>query len=103
MEMPTSYKLINECKRAEPNYYTFHINNILLKVRKSPTNAVLRSYLARFLGTNSLSVLMCRKTVNQSINQSIYVVKNNLESGKLKKNKSNSIHINYNSTNQLVN
>jgi len=24
-----------------------------------------------FLGTNSLSVLMCRKTVNQSINQSI--------------------------------
>jgi len=29
------------------------------------------SYLATFLGTNSLSVLMCRKAVNQSINQSI--------------------------------
>jgi len=28
------------------------------------------SYLATFLGTNSLSVLMCRKEVNQSINQS---------------------------------
>jgi len=28
------------------------------------------SYLATFLGTNSLSVLMCRKAVNQSINQS---------------------------------
>jgi len=26
------------------------------------------SYLATFLGTNSLSVLMCRKAVNQSIN-----------------------------------
>jgi len=26
-------------------------------------------YLATFLGTNSLSVLMCRKAVNQSINQ----------------------------------
>jgi len=29
------------------------------------------SYLATFLGTNSLSVLMCRKAVSQSINQSI--------------------------------
>jgi len=29
------------------------------------------SFLATFLGTNSLSVLMCRKAVNQSINQSI--------------------------------
>jgi len=29
------------------------------------------SYLATFLGTNSLYVLMCRKAVNQSINQSI--------------------------------
>jgi len=29
------------------------------------------SYLATFLGNNSLSVLMCRKAVNQSINQSI--------------------------------
>jgi len=28
-------------------------------------------YLATFLGTNSLSVLMCRKAVNQSINRSI--------------------------------
>jgi len=28
------------------------------------------SYLATFLGTNSLSVLMCRKAVNQSINRS---------------------------------
>jgi len=28
------------------------------------------SYLVTFLGTNSLSVLMCRKAVNQSINQS---------------------------------
>jgi len=27
------------------------------------------SYLATFLGTNSLSVLMCRKAINQSINQ----------------------------------
>jgi len=27
------------------------------------------SYLATFLGTNSLPVLMCRKAVNQSINQ----------------------------------
>jgi len=27
--------------------------------------------LATFLGTNSLSVLMCRKAVNQSINQSV--------------------------------
>jgi len=27
------------------------------------------SYLATFLGTNSLSVLMCRKAVNQSINR----------------------------------
>jgi len=30
---------------------------------------VITSYLAAFLGTNSLSVLMCRKAVNQSINQ----------------------------------
>jgi len=30
------------------------------------------SYLATFLGTNSISVLMCRKAVNQSINQSIW-------------------------------
>jgi len=29
------------------------------------------SYLATCRGTNGLSVLMCRKTVNQSINQSI--------------------------------
>jgi len=29
------------------------------------------SYLATFLGTNSFSVLMCRKAVNQAINQSI--------------------------------
>jgi len=31
---------------------------------------VIISYLATFLGTNSLSVLMCRKAINQSINQS---------------------------------
>jgi len=29
------------------------------------------TYWATFLGTNSLFVLMCRKTINQSINQSI--------------------------------
>jgi len=29
------------------------------------------SYLATFLGTNSLSLLMCREAVDQSINQSI--------------------------------
>jgi len=29
---------------------------------------LILSYLATFLGTNSLSVLMCRKAVNQSIN-----------------------------------
>jgi len=28
---------------------------------------LITSYLATFLGTNSLSVLMCRKAVNQSI------------------------------------
>jgi len=32
------------------------------------------SYLATFLGTNSLSVLMCRKAVNQSINVSLLVL-----------------------------
>jgi len=32
---------------------------------------LIKSYLATFLGTNSLHVLMCRKAVNQSINQSI--------------------------------
>jgi len=32
---------------------------------------LITSYLATFLGTNSLSLLMCRKEVSQSINQSI--------------------------------
>jgi len=29
------------------------------------------SYLATFLGTNSLSVMMCRKAVNQSIKEKV--------------------------------
>jgi len=32
---------------------------------------LIMPYLATFLGTNSFSVLMCRKAVDQSINQSI--------------------------------
>jgi len=40
-------------------------------MNESPRSLVtIDIYLATFLGTNSLSVLMCRKTVNQSINQS---------------------------------
>jgi len=33
---------------------------------------VIISYLATLLGTNSLSLLMCHRAVNQSINQSIF-------------------------------
>jgi len=33
------------------------------------------SYSATFLGTNSLSVLMCRKAINQSVNQRSYALR----------------------------
>jgi len=53
--------------------YVFQIEVSAVKV---PTNNEQskqynepHSYLATFLGTNSLSVLMCRKAVNQSINE----------------------------------
>jgi len=42
------------------------------------TPARFTSYLATFLGTNILSVLMCRKAVNQSINQSIKSCNSNI-------------------------
>jgi len=35
---------------------------------------LIMSYLATFLGTNGLSVLMCRKAVNQSINHGLIIV-----------------------------
>jgi len=42
---------------------------------------ILISYLATFLGTNNLSVLMCRKAVNQSISQVSWMCGVHLKSG----------------------
>jgi len=49
------------CVMRPASQHFFIHSNIFLRI-------LIISYLATFLGTNSLSVLMCRKAVNQSIN-----------------------------------
>jgi len=46
------------------------LNSADVPLSNEETNKLI-IYSATFLGTNSLSVLMCRKAVNQSINQSM--------------------------------
>jgi len=46
-------------------------NNNIIYLNKHTNTILIISYLATFLGTNSLFVLICRKAVNQSVNQSI--------------------------------
>jgi len=52
--------LLYGCVMRPASQRFFIHSNIFLRI-------VIISYLATFLGTNSLSVLMCRKAVNQSI------------------------------------